>query len=159
MIYQGFRKEADLKLSRLLFSNKKEVAEPAAMAIVQLITPRFLPNSTLPLRGAVLLNSRPGNVFELSSIAEFVPNARIMFAMREPASRSISIVTFKHKANPTSSIPMLLRLMQVVWQSSLCVAPGVPPQEHLNIMLKAVMLRTPINASSLPTCLRDRIVF
>jgi hypothetical protein len=156
LIYQGVQKEANLRLSELL-SPDQQVVQPAALWALSMMTPRFLPNVSQPSPGALILNSRPGTMLNLDEVAAFVPNARIMFALREPASRSLSIVAFRRSGEnlPPLNAAELDKLfggvMTAFWSASLCLKPGVSLQDDgLKALLDAAQLQSEVPSRCLP---------
>jgi hypothetical protein len=87
-------------------------------------------------------------MFELDAVAAFVPNARIMFALREPASRALSIAAYRRadEGLPVQTAAELTTLydgvMNDLWNESLCLAPGIPFNEaSLSALLEAAQLQ------------------
>jgi hypothetical protein len=127
-----------------------------------MMTPRILPNATPHARGAVILNSRPATmVHDLPSIAKLVPNARIMFALREPASRAISHLSWHRTKLNLAPLPpqelneKLVGFMRIIWSKSLCLARGATVNSGLNAMFAAAMLDTSV---ALPACMTRTVI-
>lgn len=131
-----------------------------------------------PVSGAsnMMINSDPtaheGNRLRLLSL--LVPNARILFMLRDPAERALSALLHQHRSStwrhqrpgqvtqssnlyPTDLLASVERLLNATAAAAgaLCLATGVSVKEGLPALLSAALLPEP---TRLPACLSSLVV-
>lgn len=168
-IREGFSKELALHWEAL-----EPGASPSARKrlIANILRPRR-PGSTLPRPDSILLNSDPAahEGDRLRLLSRLVPNARILFILRDPAERVLSALLHLHRSStsrqresglhsqprPSDLLALVDKLIAdtVAVGGALCTAKNVPFHDAFPALLNAALAADPAH---LPPCLNDRVV-